>query len=55
MCWWGIWTLAVAPALGGVHSSSARSAQLAALVSPLLTMLYVHASQCNASSNHTLT
>ncbi|RPD55989.1 DUF1295-domain-containing protein [Lentinus tigrinus ALCF2SS1-6] len=39
MCWWGIWTLTVAPALGGVHSSDARSAQLGSLVSPLLTML----------------
>ncbi|KAI0720765.1 hypothetical protein C8T65DRAFT_632746 [Cerioporus squamosus] len=39
LCWWGIWTLSVAPALGGTHSSSARSAQLGSLVSPLFTMI----------------
>ncbi|KAI0716425.1 hypothetical protein C8Q76DRAFT_724176 [Earliella scabrosa] len=37
LCWWGIWTLSIAPALGGTHSSAARSAQLGSLVSPLFT------------------
>ncbi|KAI0764578.1 DUF1295-domain-containing protein [Trametes elegans] len=42
LCWWGIWTLAIAPSL---HSSgpgpdgSAQSAQLGTLVSPLFTMV----------------
>ncbi|KAI0760108.1 hypothetical protein C8Q74DRAFT_1294011 [Fomes fomentarius] len=39
LCWWGIWTLAVAPVLGGMHSTNARSAQLGSLVSPLFTMV----------------
>ncbi|KAI0739054.1 DUF1295-domain-containing protein [Daedaleopsis nitida] len=39
LCWWGIWTLAIAPAVGGVHGSAARSAQLGTLVSPLFTMI----------------
>ena len=41
MCWWGIWTLAVAPSVSGSVTSASRSAQLGALVSPLFTMVYV--------------
>ncbi|PIL23562.1 hypothetical protein GSI_14875 [Ganoderma sinense ZZ0214-1] len=39
LCWWGIWTLSIAPALGGTHSPAARSALLGSLVSPLFTMV----------------
>ncbi|KAI0642565.1 hypothetical protein C8Q79DRAFT_982712 [Trametes meyenii] len=39
LCWWGIWTLSVAPSLHGDGDSGARSAQLGALVSPLFTMI----------------
>ncbi|EJF57362.1 hypothetical protein DICSQDRAFT_92324 [Dichomitus squalens LYAD-421 SS1] len=39
LCWWGIWTLSIAPALGGTHNSGARSALLGSLVSPLFTMI----------------
>ncbi|KAH9917646.1 uncharacterized protein BXZ73DRAFT_105470 [Epithele typhae] len=39
LCWWGIWTLAVAPSVSGTVSPGARAAQLAALVSPLFTMV----------------
>ncbi|KAI8976693.1 DUF1295-domain-containing protein [Trametes punicea] len=39
LCWWGIWTLSIAPSLQGEPTGSARSAQLGALVSPLFTMV----------------
>lgn len=41
LCWWGIWTLSIAPSLHGAGSASTRSAQLGTLVSPLFTMMYV--------------
>ncbi|EIW55296.1 DUF1295-domain-containing protein [Trametes versicolor FP-101664 SS1] len=39
LCWWGIWTLSIAPSLHGAGSASTRSAQLGTLVSPLFTMI----------------
>ncbi|OSD01432.1 DUF1295-domain-containing protein [Trametes coccinea BRFM310] len=39
LCWWGIWTLSIAPSVQGYLSGSARSAQLGTLVSPLFTMV----------------
>ncbi|KAL1946257.1 hypothetical protein VTO73DRAFT_15384 [Trametes versicolor] len=39
LCWWGIWTLSIAPSLHGAGSGSTRSAQLGTLVSPLFTMI----------------
>ncbi|OJT08232.1 hypothetical protein TRAPUB_869 [Trametes pubescens] len=39
LCWWGIWTLSIAPSLHGTGSGSTRSAQLGTLVSPLFTMI----------------
>ncbi|KAI0656923.1 hypothetical protein C8Q70DRAFT_1006955 [Cubamyces menziesii] len=39
LCWWGIWTLSIAPSIHGPGSGSARSAQLGTLVSPLFTMI----------------
>ncbi|KAI0367641.1 DUF1295-domain-containing protein [Pilatotrama ljubarskyi] len=39
LCWWGIWTLSIAPSLHGDGSASTRAAQLGTLVSPLFTMI----------------
>ncbi|CDO70520.1 hypothetical protein BN946_scf184569.g63 [Trametes cinnabarina] len=39
LCWWGIWTLSVAPSVHGNVSGPARSAQLGTLASPLFTMV----------------
>ncbi|KAH8832535.1 DUF1295-domain-containing protein [Flagelloscypha sp. PMI_526] len=39
LCWWGIWTLCVAPSVRHTVDSSTRSAQYGALASPLFTMV----------------
>ncbi|KAG8895026.1 hypothetical protein FRB99_000802 [Tulasnella sp. 403] len=39
LLWWGIWILCLTPSRHGNLSSSARSAQWGAIVSPLLTMV----------------
>ncbi|KAK7030786.1 DUF1295-domain-containing protein [Favolaschia claudopus] len=41
MCWWGIWILCLSPSTNGSLSSSARSAQYAAILSPIFTVVYV--------------
>ncbi|KDQ06856.1 hypothetical protein BOTBODRAFT_192793 [Botryobasidium botryosum FD-172 SS1] len=37
LCWWGIWTLCLSPSTNGHITSGARSAQYAAILSPLFT------------------
>ncbi|KAG7448731.1 DUF1295-domain-containing protein [Guyanagaster necrorhizus] len=39
LCWWGIFILCLSPTVSGTLPSSAKSAQYAAIVSPLFTML----------------
>lgn len=39
MCWWGIWILSLAPTTNGSLSASARSAQYAAIMSPIFTVM----------------
>ncbi|KAK0220210.1 DUF1295-domain-containing protein [Armillaria fumosa] len=39
LCWWGIFILCLSPTVFGSLSSSAKSAQYGAIVSPLFTML----------------
>ncbi|KAJ6504822.1 DUF1295-domain-containing protein [Mycena vitilis] len=39
MCWWGIWILCLSPTTDGTLPSSARSAQYAAVLSPIFTVV----------------
>ncbi|KAJ7132051.1 DUF1295-domain-containing protein [Mycena epipterygia] len=39
MCWWGIWILCLSPTTDGSLSSSAQSAQYAAILSPIFTVI----------------
>ncbi|KAF7370799.1 DUF1295-domain-containing protein [Mycena sanguinolenta] len=39
MCWWGIWILCLSPSTNGTLSSSSRSAQYAAIMSPIFTVI----------------
>ncbi|KAJ7695158.1 DUF1295-domain-containing protein [Mycena rosella] len=39
MCWWGIWILCLSPTTNGSLSSSAKSAQYAAIFSPIFTVI----------------
>ncbi|KAF8196667.1 DUF1295-domain-containing protein [Mycena galopus ATCC 62051] len=39
MCWWGIWILCLSPTTNGTLSSASRSAQYAAILSPIFTVI----------------
>jgi len=39
ICWWGIWILCLSPTTNGTLSSSSKSAQYGAIVSPLFTLI----------------
>jgi len=39
MCWWGIWILCLSPTTNGTLSSSSRSAQYGAILSPIFTVI----------------